>query len=514
MNRLMTFFVLLILSGSALAGVFGENLFTGNFKDKKQGVDNGAYKIAVGDTVSVKMWGAYTLDESIVVDAKGYIFIPQAGPVSVLGVRSDAVQSVIERHVKKTFKSNVSVYASLSASQPVSVYVTGYVVNPGMYHGLSADSILNYIDRAGGIDKLRGSFTDIHVKRGGEIMGRFNLYHFILNGDIDFFQFRDGDSIVVSGIKNTVSVSGEVENAYSYEIGGDKVLAKRMLNLARLKPNATHARIVRNSASSKSAEYIKISDADEVYLNAGDEIIAVEDKHNSTISISITGDHAGEMDIVVPSGTTFGEIIDMLTESSTSDISSLQLFRRSVAIKQKEMLEMSLKSLEANALTSGSATKEIADLRLAESEMIMKFIERARQTEPKGQVVVEDIKTARSMVMMHGDRINIPSKDGLVMVHGEVMFPIAVMYDNGMTVSDYIERAGGYSFRADKSRYIIMHKNGVVDVVGGFGSSRKIRPGDEILVLPEVDVKGLQVGKEIMQIIYQIAVATSVVVGL
>jgi len=42
----------------------------------------------------------------------------------------------------------------------------------------------------------------------------------------------------------------------------------------------------------------------------------------------------------------------------------------------------------------------------------------------------------------------------------------------------------------------------------------RLRAGDEILVLPKVDVKSRQIFKDMTQIIYQIAVAAKVVLGL
>jgi len=41
-----------------------------------------------------------------------------------------------------------------------------------------------------------------------------------------------------------------------------------------------------------------------------------------------------------------------------------------------------------------------------------------------------------------------------------------------------------------------------------------VRPGDEILVLPKIDVKSLQIVKDLTQILFQIAVSAKVVLGL
>src|SRR3546814_10717169 len=54
---------------------------------------------------------------------------------------------------------------------------------PGAYAGTSMDSILHYIDQAGGIDPDRGSFLDIEVKRGSTVRAKLNLYDFLLRSE-------------------------------------------------------------------------------------------------------------------------------------------------------------------------------------------------------------------------------------------------------------------------------------------------------------------------------------------
>ncbi len=65
---------------------------------------------------------------------------------------------MVESFVRKVFRANVYSYASLAAAQPVRVFVSGYVHRPGLYNGTSMDSLLHYLDQAGGIDPERGSF--------------------------------------------------------------------------------------------------------------------------------------------------------------------------------------------------------------------------------------------------------------------------------------------------------------------------------------------------------------------
>ena len=109
-----------------------------------------------------------------------------------------------------------------------------------------------------------------------------------------------------------------------------------------------------------------------------------------------------------------------------------------------------------------------------------------------------------------GDVIVIPQKSNVVMVTGEVVLPKAVAYEIGMTLDDYLASAGGVSARANDEQILVAKQNGEVGLVDNLG----IEPGDRIIVLPKVDSKGMLLAKDIMQIIYQIAVSTKIAVDL
>ncbi|MFT2542688.1 polysaccharide biosynthesis/export family protein, partial [Escherichia coli] len=96
-------------------------------------------------------------DGALQVDPKGNIFLPNVGPVKVAGVSNSQLNALVTSKVKEVYQSNVNVYASLLQAQPVKVYVTGFVRNPGLYGGVTSDSLLNYLIKAGGVDPERGS---------------------------------------------------------------------------------------------------------------------------------------------------------------------------------------------------------------------------------------------------------------------------------------------------------------------------------------------------------------------
>ncbi|MFN3471946.1 MAG: polysaccharide biosynthesis/export family protein, partial [Aquificaceae bacterium] len=162
--------------------VFGEQLFLGRFATEQFSGFNPDYQVAIGDKITVKIWGAFNFEQTLTVDPQGNIFIPQVGPIKVLGVKNSELNSVVERGVRSVFRHIVGVYAYLETSVPVKVFVTGFVKNPGLYGGLSSNSVLYYLDRAGGVDPQRGSFIDVRILRGSKLRQKINLYDFLLKG--------------------------------------------------------------------------------------------------------------------------------------------------------------------------------------------------------------------------------------------------------------------------------------------------------------------------------------------
>ena len=411
----------------------------------------------------------------------------------------------------RTVRANVHSYISLAAAQPVRVFVTGFVNRPGMYPGTSNDSVLRYLDQAGGIDTARGSFIDVQVMRGGQSRASFNLYDFLLSGAMPALQLGDGDVIMVNGRKSTFLVGGLAENPKRFEFSGANIELGRLVALARPLPQATHVRVTRQTGVVLNTEYHALGEAAAVPLANGDQIEFTADKRPGTITVRVEGEHQSPQEYVLPYGARFGDVMKTIQFSDRSDTENLQLFRQSIKARQKAMLQSALKTFESSVLTARSGTNEEARLRTDEANLMLQWVARAANIEPLGQVVVAKSSERDLLLLENGDLIRVPSKNGLVLVNGEVLFPNAVAFNGAYRVEDYIKSAGGYSQNADTSRLVIAHRDGSFDEAA---SSSTIRAGDEIMVLPKVDTKSRQFLKDITQIVFQIALSAKVVFGL
>jgi len=500
--------------------VFGGNLFTGTFAQQSFSGFNPNYRVNVGDTLYIQVWGAVEFEGEQKVDPQGNIFIPQVGPVRVLGTPNGELNDVIEQSVSRIYTDNVYIYTTLVEAQPVKVFVTGNVIKPGLYPGLSSDSILSYLDRAGGIDPQRGSYLDVQLKRHNETIKVYNLYDFLLEGRIDNLQLHEGDVLVVGSRQSVIQFDGLVENPYQIEFRDARVPLGNALEIVDPLPQATHISIERNSGISREVEYMQINLAleSEITLQAGDMVSFVADKTQSTIGIMVDGEHLGQAQYVLPYGSKLGDLIPLLKPSELSDLDSIQLFRRSLASQQKRALEQSLRGLEAQVLSARNNTIQEAQLRTQEAELILQFVERARQVQPRGQVIIGDSSSAQDLVLENGDRLVIPATSNLIAVSGEILFPNATIYGQDKSVLDYINQAGGFTQRADDTRVIIRRPSGAVAELAGRNLKRSgnkyIQSGDEILVMPAVDTKQMQYTSDIIQIIYQLALSAGVVLSI
>jgi len=500
------------------ARVFGENLFSGAFSKNSFTGFNPDYVINIGDKLELKLWGAYEFERTVTVDAQGNIFIPRVGPVKVAGVRNSELEEVVAAKIRRVYKSNVGSYVNLMAAQPIKIFVTGFVKHPGMYSGMSSDSLLYYLDSAGGIDPDKGSYIDIEISRDGIPIKRVDLYGFILEGKQLSFQFHDGDTVIVAPRRHVVGVEGLVQNAYQFEFRDSVVHLKDVLELAGVKPEATHVRIIRNTGVYRNTDYYQLSSIGNVTLNDGDRVLVTSDKKPGTISVRVEGEHDSPQEYVLPYGTRLGELLDRIQYSATSDRRSISLYRESVKRRQQEMLRQSLKTLESTVLTARSATSGEVDIRKGEADLVLKWIERAKAIEVRGQVVLGDFDRAAETILENGDVIKIPSVSNLVMVSGEVLFPVTTVYDPELKLLDYIDRAGGFVQNEKSARVVVLHRNGAFTKVKKPSwlnhMHARIEPGDEILVLPKIDLKKLQISKDFTQVLYQIAVAAGVVLAL
>lgn len=494
---------------------FAKRLFQGNFKENRQIKYSPNYRITVGDTISLKLWGAYEYASESTVDTKGNIFIPKVGKINLLGIANHSLKDRVSSAVRKVFNQNVSVYATLNSYQPISIFVTGGVEHPGIYEGLSSDSVLQFIDKASGIIDGQGSYREVMVLRDNQIIKKFDLYEFLLDGTIGLFQFKNGDVIRVSNLKNHIEIAGEINFPSIFELSSQKVVLNDITQFVLPQPTVTHFMITRWIGGREKVEKYPISDMGRVMVQSGEKVYFLSDYLKDNLTINVAGEHDSLHIMTVNKGDNMEKILSKIKLTPQSDIGSIGLYRKSIAQKQKQLIDANLRDLEARVLTTGSSTVEEAKIRKEESSLVLSFISRASKVNPKGQVIINSSTDLSEIILEDYDTIFIPKKSQIIVVEGEVSLPNAQTFIPSYRIEDYIKSCGGYSPRANNEKVLLIKKNGRVVTYNASswwgGGALAVEPGDSILILGKVDSKNIQITASVTEIIYQIAISAAVV---
>lgn len=496
---------------SASIAPFGASLFQGGFSNDSEDGINPTYIIKPGDLISVRIWGATQFNDRLIVDPQGNIFIPMVGPIAVAGTPNGQLNDTVTAAVGRVFTDNVRVYTSLEGTQPVAVFVTGFVPNPGRFAGIPSNSAMYYLDRAGGIDAERGSYRDIVIKRGGEVVANLDLYDFLISGSLPAVQFEDGDTIVVGARGKVVTATGDIANSAAFEFSRNTISGQDLLDLAFLDVDANYAGVSGFRDRLPFSKYITVEEFRAMTLDNGDTVNFQADQHDNVIVVDIEGPHMGPSRYSVPKGTRLNELLDYIeVDNETANIAAISLKRKAIAVRQKEALDESLRRLESAYLTAASQTDAESIIRAKEAQLIGQFVKRARQIKPSGRLVVASTGGIANVALQQGDTISIPQVSDSVLLGGEVLVSQAMLFVDGKRALDYIERSGGFTPQALTDRIILLHANGEVSS----GKNPIVYQGDEIIVLPKVPVKNLQIASTIVDIAYKVAVAASVALSL
>ena len=490
---------------------FGHSLFSGGFGHSENNGLNADYLVSTGDRISVRIWGATAFESVQVVDTQGNIFIPDVGPVKLGGVPNKAVNSTVKSAIANVYTNDVEVYTNLLTAQTASVYVTGYVKRPGRYAGVPTSSVLDFIDKAGGIDIESGSFRYIEILRKSKIISTVDLYPFIQAGQIPDVVFKDGDAIVIKPLKKTVIAQGDVAKPFRFEFTMNQIQGSELIALSGPRAGVTHAAISHIENGESIFEYVSLSEFSQMTIGDGDVVSFRSDLNEKNITINIDGTFNGPSAITVSRNATLRQVLDLIeVDPSLSAYQSISLRRKTIAARQKNAIEESLQRLESEFLTASSSTDGEARIRAQEAQLISDFVEKVARVEPQGTLVVVQNEEIADIILQNDDTIYIPRRSPSVLITGEVRLPRAFLWEAGNSALDYVSQAGGFSNNANQDSVLLVKQDGrVVDT-----KSASIESGDELLILPKAPTKNLQLATSITDILYKIALATRVAVAL
>lgn len=199
------------------------------------------YIVGPEDELIVDIFGYSEDHYNLTITAEGTIKIPKIGVIQVGGLTIQEVKRKIISKLSKIFVglrtegsgvSSTNLYATITLGniRQINVLVQGEVENPGSFNVPSLAKAINVLYLAGGPTK-NGTFRNIELIRNNKIIGKVDLYDYLIGGILkNDYTLQDRDILKVGLYENRVTISGKVKRPMVYEFQNDEHLDKIIEN--------------------------------------------------------------------------------------------------------------------------------------------------------------------------------------------------------------------------------------------------------------------------------------------
>ncbi len=483
------------------------------------------YILDYGDILRVQVTGKMALDLKVDVNRDGSISIKSVGKVYVAGLSLDAASKVVTSRIKSHILGTDAA-VSLVNIRDVQVLLLGAVNFPGAYTVSGNSNALHVLNAAGGIAD-HGSFRDVKITRDNNVINNIDLYDiFIFGKNTALQRLRSGDVIFVSPKKGEVAISGGVNNPMIYEIIEGETIADVVdfaggfSKIDQSNPRVMLTNRANNSNTNSSYQGLITDDFSTRVARDNDNIFIPFYKQNfiPSKSVTITGMVKYPGTYYIDDGDRLSKLIDLaggLKENAYTFAGTL--LRQSTKDVQKSYYKKTYQdTITFLAANLGNQTTGIYN---ASSDGALKIVlEELRSREPSGRLIAEfdpyllKSEPLKDTLLEHGDQIHIPAFTDHIFLLGDFKSPGVHKYSSSLSVSDYVEQAGGFSKFSDKS-LLIIDPNGVANEVkpmflGKYISDQEIYPGSVILATREVGkVRGLNYATTVAPVISSLAIS-------
>jgi polysaccharide biosynthesis/export protein len=450
------------------------------------------------------------------------------------------------------------------------VGVAGNVKRPAIYEMAKPTTLREVLDLAGGVNyagwlrQVQISRVENHQRR---IVVDFNVaeQNSVANQSATDAFIQDGDVIKIFGVsrleqdKRSASISGEVYRPGEYRFTMGMKISNLLDAAGGLRKNAylKDAELTRRRISQTGMETEKIDiDLEKVITKDPSQDIELQDYDHLIVRMIpqlefnriaiISGEVRFPGAYPIKRSETISSLIERAGGFTDEAYLRGTVFtRESAKVIQQQRLDELINKIEETVLSgagreiSGAIDAETAQAQAEGLKAKKELLAKLRTTKIDGRVVLKLSplnkfrNSSYDVELEKGDKLFIPETPGIVNVVGEVFNPISLLYEKDRTVAYYLQKVGGPTEEADKKQIAVIKADGSVVSISqknadsvywdneshqwnfsGFMGIR-LNPGDTILVPKKLDKFMLMKNtKDIMQILFQAALATGVVLAL
>ena len=454
-----------------------------------------SYILGPGDELTVSIHGANEDSKTDFISREGTFNLPILGPVNLAGLTfSEAQESLMKKVKQELIGTEITI--SLNKLRSITVYVLGEAYKPGSYTLSALSTVTNTLFLSGGVNKL-GSLRNIQIKREGKLVNTYDLYDLLIKGDTTTdIRLRDGDTIFIPFIENKVTLGGAFKRPHKYELLDGETLDDVISFAGGFKAEVGFNPEIELSSINRASNKREISRVvyNENTINTkilnGDALNVSEISGLKPFSVKLTGEFKNPGVYSISEGDTVLDIVSKAGGYTNSAFVEGGVYLREEVAKIEEegfkRMADNLEELLFNVVQDGGI--EVTEFTFLP---IIKIVERLRQVEPVGRVVMSldtlELKTDpySNFEVRNGDRIHVPKRPSSVSIVGEVLSSTTIQYLPDYKLNDYIDSAGGLNDQADQDRIYIIGPNGHAEVYKRKYLGRnniQIIPGSTIMV--------------------------------
>lgn len=210
---------------SAALEVFGAEIFDNldlSFEPNLSIATPSQYIIGVNDQLVIDVYGVSDVTKKLKVTTEGDIRFPNLGPIKVAGLSVDDARAKIKKALTRIYPGiatgAVAVQVSVGQIRSIQVTLLGEVRRPGTYTISALATLMNALYASGGPNDI-GSFRTIELLRGGKVVTSFDLYDFLLKGDLSKNRLlQDDDVIRVGTYTKRVALKGALKKPAIFDM--------------------------------------------------------------------------------------------------------------------------------------------------------------------------------------------------------------------------------------------------------------------------------------------------------
>ncbi len=408
-------------------------------------VDEDMYVVGPGDRFHVGIWSRPPLEHDARVDLEGNVQITGSGVYRVAGMTlAEARETVIDG--LRRYHPGADLTFSLVEARRFRVFLLGSVEEPGSFPASGADRVSDLLDRGG---ELPASASGRHIRlirRSGDTL-MVDFARFRRTGELELNPLlQDGDRVIVPIRGASVEIFGAIGISGFYEY----VEGERFSDLLAMAGGLNHR------ALTDSVRMVEVTPSDEQNLSRFFPYPEDDPLLVANSQFFVRSDPLWER----------GPVVNMIGQFRYPTLHPIE----ERVTRVRDAVEAAggftdRAAIQETVLLRSGAVEELTDMEFERLKQVpvadMNEMEydyfRTKLRERPGKIqvdflaVMNDPDHPDNIPLLRGDIITAPSLREYVQVSGQVASPGAIMFEEGLTVADYLRRAGGLSWNARKS---------------------------------------------------------------